>query len=137
MFDVAIIGTGPAGLSAAITLKLHEKSILWFGSPQFSAKVEKSEKIANYPGAGLISGEELIADESENPEDEALRKLDLSTLRRALRTLSKEEMELITLLYLSEEPISENQYAQLLGVPQTTLNYRKEKIFKKIRIFFR
>ena len=85
----------------------------------------------------LISGEELIADESENPEDEALRKLDLSTLRRALRTLSKEEMELITLLYLSEEPISENQYAQLLGVPQTTLNYRKEKIFKKIRIFFR
>ena len=59
MFDVAIIGTGPAGLSAAITLKLHEKEIIWFGSPQMSPKVEKSEKIANYPGVGLISGEEL------------------------------------------------------------------------------
>ena len=59
MYDAAIIGTGPAGLSAAITLKLHEKDIIWFGSRQFSPKVEKSEKIANYPGVGLISGQEL------------------------------------------------------------------------------
>ena len=61
MFDTAIIGTGPAGLSAAITLKLHEKSVIWFGSPQMSLKVEKSEKIANYPGLGLISGADLNA----------------------------------------------------------------------------
>ena len=61
MFDAAIIGTGPAGLSAAINLKLHDKSVVWFGSAQGSDKVEKSEKIANYPGIGLISGPELNA----------------------------------------------------------------------------
>ncbi len=61
MFDAAIIGTGPAGLSAAINLKLHDKSVVWFGSAQGSDKVEKSEKIANYPGMGLISGPELNA----------------------------------------------------------------------------
>lgn len=76
MFDVAIIGTGPAGLSAAITLKLHEKSILWFGSPQFSAKVEKSEKIANYPGAGLISGEELNRRFQQHASEMALEPID-------------------------------------------------------------
>ena len=59
MLDTIIIGTGPAGLSAALCLKLHEKDFVWFGSRDFSAKVEKSEKIANYPGLGLLSGAEL------------------------------------------------------------------------------
>lgn len=59
MYDSVIIGTGPAGLSAAINLKLHEKNFVWFGSAGYSDKVGKSEKIANYPGLGLISGNEL------------------------------------------------------------------------------
>lgn len=59
MFDTAIIGTGPAGLSAAITLKMRGKSVLWFGPRSLSDKVERSEKIGNYPGLGLLSGTEL------------------------------------------------------------------------------
>ena len=59
-YDTAIIGTGPAGLSAAINLKLHNKTVLWLGASNLSTKVEKSEKIANYPGMGYISGSDLI-----------------------------------------------------------------------------
>lgn len=59
MYNAAIIGTGPAGFSAAINLHLHNQNFIWFGSGTMSSKVEKSEKIANYPGAGLITGEEL------------------------------------------------------------------------------
>ena len=59
MYDAAVIGTGPAGLSAVINLKLHNKNFVWFGTPTFSSKVEKSEKIANYPGMGLVTGREL------------------------------------------------------------------------------
>ena len=58
-YDVAIIGSGPAAISAALTLKLHNKSIIWFGSKNLSPKVEKSERIANYPGIAMVSGREL------------------------------------------------------------------------------
>ena len=59
LYDVAIIGTGPSGLAAALTLKLHNKEIVWFGSAVGSDKVGKSEKIANYPGVPMVSGREL------------------------------------------------------------------------------
>lgn len=58
-YDVAIVGSGPAAVSAALTLKLHNKSIIWFGSNSLSPKVEKSEKIANYPGVAMVTGPEL------------------------------------------------------------------------------
>ena len=76
MYDIAVIGTGPAGLSAVITLKLHEKSILWFGSPLYSLKIEKSEKIANYPGVGLISGNELNRRFREHAREMGLQSID-------------------------------------------------------------
>lgn len=59
IYDAAIIGTGPAGVSAALTLKANNKSFLWIGSGAFSDKVAKAERIANYPGLPLVTGEEM------------------------------------------------------------------------------
>lgn len=59
MFDVAIIGSGPAGISAALTLQAREKNFVWFGNKHFSPKVRAAEKIRNYPGLSNVSGEEL------------------------------------------------------------------------------
>ncbi len=59
LYDAAIIGTGPAGLSAALNLKIHNKSFLWFGSNALSEKIYKAEQILNYPGLPSVSGEQL------------------------------------------------------------------------------
>jgi len=59
IYDVAIAGTGPAGVSAALTLKAREKSFVWIGSRNLSDKVEKAERILNYPGLGNVTGEGL------------------------------------------------------------------------------
>lgn len=61
MFDVAIIGSGPAGISSAINCKIRNKSIVLFGQNELSHKIEISEKINNYPGLPNISGKELNA----------------------------------------------------------------------------
>lgn len=76
MYDCAIIGTGPAGLSAAINLKLHNKHFLWFGSKEMSAKVTLAEKVANYPGFPMITGEELAEKFSGHAEAMGLEIMD-------------------------------------------------------------
>lgn len=60
MYDAAIIGTGPAGISAALTLKALNKNIIVFGSTRLSEKIRKAECIRNYPGLPAVSGREMM-----------------------------------------------------------------------------
>ena len=60
-YDIAIIGTGPAGVSAALTAKNRNKSILLLGRRQMSEKVAKAHEIRNYPGLPFVKGEEMAA----------------------------------------------------------------------------
>lgn len=59
--DAAVIGTGPAGLSAAITLKIRNKNVLVFGNEAVSRKVRAAHEIQNYLGLPHVRGEELAA----------------------------------------------------------------------------
>lgn len=72
-YDIAIVGSGPAGLSAAITAKLRNKNIIVFGNDILSNKVLKAQEISNYLGLGVVSGEKM----QENFADH-LKKLDVS-----------------------------------------------------------
>ncbi len=55
-FDIAVIGTGPAGLSAALTAKARNKNILLLGDKTLSAKVRNAHEIRNYLGLANVSG---------------------------------------------------------------------------------
>ncbi|MBU5336888.1 NAD(P)/FAD-dependent oxidoreductase [Intestinibacter bartlettii] len=58
-YDIAIIGSGPAGLSAAVNAKIRNKSFIIFGNKTLSNKIEKAPSIDNYLGLYNISGGEL------------------------------------------------------------------------------
>lgn len=58
-YDIAIIGSGPAGLSAALNARIRKKSFIIFGSKNLSNKLEKAEKINNYLGFFNRSGKEI------------------------------------------------------------------------------
>ena len=61
MVDCLIIGSGPAGISAALTLQANGKTFQMFGSKCLSVKITKAEKIHNYPALTDVSGEEFAA----------------------------------------------------------------------------
>lgn len=57
MYDCVVIGTGAAGVSAALTLKALNRNFVLIGKRSLSAKIFKAEKIKNYPGLPAVSGE--------------------------------------------------------------------------------
>ncbi|WP_082761215.1 NAD(P)/FAD-dependent oxidoreductase [Clostridium sp. ATCC 25772] len=68
-YDVAIIGSGPAGISAALNLKIRNKSFVIFGQENLSNKLELAPKIDNYLGFPGISGKELTNNFKKHIDD--------------------------------------------------------------------
>ena len=58
-YDMIILGSGPAGLSAAVTAIIRKKNILVLGEKDLSMKLVKAHTINNYLGMPHISGKEL------------------------------------------------------------------------------
>ena len=61
-YDIAIIGTGPAGLEAAVTATVRNKNIILFGNKDLSNKMQVVDHpIKNYLGLPEITGKEMAA----------------------------------------------------------------------------
>ena len=59
MYDIIIIGAGPAGLTAAIYARRAEKSVLLIEKATFGGQITHSPRVENYPGFISLSGSEL------------------------------------------------------------------------------
>ena len=59
MYDIIIVGAGPAGLTAAIYARRAGKSVLVLEKDTFGGQITYSPKLENYPGFEEISGNEL------------------------------------------------------------------------------
>ncbi|MEQ8175353.1 MAG: NAD(P)/FAD-dependent oxidoreductase [Syntrophomonadaceae bacterium] len=59
-YDVAVLGCGPAGLSAAINARVRNKRVIVIGADLCSPPLHKAQKIENYLGLPGLSGGELL-----------------------------------------------------------------------------
>ncbi len=57
--DIAIVGCGPAGLSAALNVKIRNLDFVLLGVDFCTPKLYKAEEVNNYLGFHNISGQEL------------------------------------------------------------------------------
>jgi len=59
MYDIVIVGSGPAGLTAALYARRSEKSVLVIEKNGFGGQITHSPKVENYPGMTSVSGSEI------------------------------------------------------------------------------
>lgn len=69
MFDIIVVGSGPAGLSAAITARMRGKSVAVISNSSAESGLYKAVEIGNYPGLPGISGAELSKKLAEHAAD--------------------------------------------------------------------
>ena len=59
VYDILVIGSGPAGLTAAIYAARASKKVLVIEKEAFGGLITHSPKVENYPGYSVISGLDL------------------------------------------------------------------------------
>ena len=59
MYDIIVVGAGPAGMTAALYALRADKKVLVIEKETFGGQITFSPKVENYPGFTEISGNEL------------------------------------------------------------------------------
>ncbi len=59
-YDVLVVGSGPAGLAAAVAARGRDKSVLVVGNPWQESPLARAERIDNYLGLPGVNGRELM-----------------------------------------------------------------------------
>ena len=77
--------------------------------------------------------ESFIADEDEDVFASVCKRVDMELLRRALKQLTKNQLTVITMLYLGRYVLSEREVAVKMGVSAIAIHKTKQSAIKKLK----
>ena len=97
IYDIAIIGGGPAGLSAALTARIRGKKVALFEHLDFSRKLQRAHDVDNYLGMPHRTGTDIMremADHALSHEPDVIREKVISVFpgKKNFTIACKEEM---------------------------------------------
>ena len=59
MYDIVVIGAGPAGLTSALYARIASKSVIVLEKGAFGGQITFSPKVENIPGFNSLTGNEF------------------------------------------------------------------------------
>ena len=80
-----------------------------------------------------LQGEDALPDENTNVEKTVIDRFVSEELRTAVMSLNAEERHLINHMFLTDKPLTEEQYARLIGKSRPVVHYRKTQALKKLK----
>jgi thioredoxin reductase (NADPH) len=110
IFDLVILGCGPAGLSAAINAVIRNKKVLVMGTEVCSPPLHKAQVINNYLGMPSIKGEVLLDNFMQHAES-----MGVEIISQKADTIS--EMDGIYHIFFGDEVITSKTLVIATGVP--------------------
>ena len=79
-----------------------------------------------------VSLNERMMDNNSNPENQILKKIDKELLYKAISKLKFEEQEMLNSLFLNDQPVTQKEYAEKLGITSFTMRKRLERLKSKL-----
>ena len=78
--------------------------------------------------------EEILGDGRDEVEETVIARLTVEKLRKAMQFLTEEERDLVGKMFLTDLPMTEEEYAESIGIKRHQANYRKRKVLDKLRL---
>ena len=101
-------------------------------------KEELGISIVSYHGIQTddeeMTGEDMLVDTECDVEGDVILKIQKEELSRAIEKLSKKERLLIEAMYLSDEPMTEEDYSLVLGTSRQYVHKLKHQTLSKLKL---
>ncbi|HWP96276.1 MAG TPA: NAD(P)/FAD-dependent oxidoreductase [Syntrophomonadaceae bacterium] len=124
IYDIAVLGCGPAGLSAAINASIRNKKVLIIGAELCSPPLHKAQKIENYLGLPGITGQDLLEKFIDHVEELGLE-------RTTIKASSIVENQGLFNILLGEDMIGARSIVIATGIPYRATLPREEEFLGK------